>query len=140
MPPSPVVAANNNIQPIRVPQHIHVPSSSSSSSSSSLLSPNHTSTTSNNPHSNYDCYDIQSELLAILNATIHGAKYGVKIRFPHSLVMTFLFRYQSTTLKEKIRIIVKSTLEHSRNLASFAAVYKVRGVVCKGAFHQLCYS
>ena len=68
-------------------------------------------------------YDIPSEISAIIGATISGAKYGVKIRLPHALVMTFLFR--KGTLEEKIRIIVKSTLEHSRNLASFATVYKV---------------
>ncbi len=64
-----------------------------------------------------------SEISAILGATLSGAKYGAKIRFPHALVMAFLFR--KGTLEEKIRIIVKSTLEHSRNLASFATVYKV---------------
>ena len=68
-------------------------------------------------------FDKTSELSAIIGATISGAKYGFKIRFPHALVMTLLFR--EGTAKEKLQIIFKSTWEHSRNLASFATSYKV---------------
>jgi hypothetical protein len=63
------------------------------------------------------------ELSAIIGATISGAQYGVKIRLPHALVMTLLFR--KGTPSEKLRIILQSTWEHSRNLASFAMLYKV---------------
>lgn len=72
----------------------------------------------------YTPFEMSSELSAIVGATISGAKYGVKIRFPHALVMTLLFRYGITST-EKLKIILKATWEHSRNLASFAAIYKV---------------
>lgn len=73
-------------------------------------------------------FDITSELTAIIGASISGAKYGVKIRFPHALVMTLLFR--KGTPSEKLRIILQSTWEHSRNLASFATLYKVQSLYC----------
>ena len=56
-----------------------------------------------------------------------GGKYGTKIRLPHAAVMTFLFR-KETSVQEKLRIVMKLTFAHSRNLASFAAIYKV-GVI-----------
>ena len=67
--------------------------------------------------------NISSELSAILGAAISGAKYGVRIRLPHAFVMTLLFRKE--TPSEKLKIILKATAEHSHNLASFAALYKV---------------
>ncbi|XP_014441607.1 peroxisomal membrane protein 4 isoform X2 [Tupaia chinensis] len=48
--------------------------------------------------------------------------YGVKIRAPHALVMTFLFR--SGSLQEKLRAILQATYTHSRNLAYFVFTYK----------------
>ena len=48
--------------------------------------------------------------------------YGAKIRFPHALVMTFLFR--SGTFKEKLYLILKATYLHSKNLASAVFMYK----------------
>jgi peroxisomal membrane protein 4 len=75
------------------------------------------------PHSSSSAFDISSELSAIIASTISGAQYGVKIRLPHAFVMTLLFRKGNA--KEKLYIIIKSTWEHSRNLASFATVYKV---------------
>ncbi|CAK8689270.1 unnamed protein product [Clavelina lepadiformis] len=62
------------------------------------------------------------ELLALLKGIRNGITYGVKIRFPHALVMTFLFR--EGTLKEKIKIILKATFQHARNLACFTFSYK----------------
>lgn len=52
----------------------------------------------------------------------NGAVYGAKVRFPHALVMVFLFR--KGTIKEKIRLVLKATRQHARNLALFATVYK----------------
>jgi peroxisomal membrane protein 4 len=78
----------------------------------------------NAPH-HLDPQDILSELQAIISSLIGGGKYGIKIRLPHAAVMTFLFR-RETSVQEKLRIVLKSTFEHSRNLASFAAIYKVR--------------
>ncbi|XP_013413826.1 peroxisomal membrane protein 4-like [Lingula anatina] len=61
-------------------------------------------------------------LLAILKGFRNGAVYGAKIRAPHSLVMTFLFR--SGSLYEKFRAILEATFTHSKNLASFVFGYK----------------
>ena len=69
-------------------------------------------------------YNLQSEFKAIIAGLIGGGKYGIKIRLPHATVMTLLFRGDATA-REKFNLILKSTLEHSCNLASFAAIYKV---------------
>ncbi|XP_003384961.2 PREDICTED: peroxisomal membrane protein 4-like [Amphimedon queenslandica] len=61
-------------------------------------------------------------LLSLVKAFRNGLMYGVKIRFPHSLVMTFLFHEGS--LKEKFRFILTATAQHAKNLAFFALVYK----------------
>ena len=45
-----------------------------------------------------------SEIEAILAAILSGAKYGFKIRFPHALLMTFLFR-RDLPLEKKIQMI-----------------------------------
>ncbi|XP_030388859.1 peroxisomal membrane protein 4 isoform X1 [Gopherus evgoodei] len=48
--------------------------------------------------------------------------YGAKIRAPHALVMTFLFK--SGSLREKLKAIAQATYTHSRNLAYFVFTYK----------------
>ncbi|KAL8693125.1 MAG: hypothetical protein Q9218_001977 [Villophora microphyllina] len=63
-----------------------------------------------------------ADLLAIVKGARNGFTYGAKIRFPHALVMVFLFR--SGTLREKFKIIFKATFQHARNLATFATIYK----------------
>uniref|UniRef100_A0A8D0CMI3 Peroxisomal membrane protein 4 n=1 Tax=Sander lucioperca TaxID=283035 RepID=A0A8D0CMI3_SANLU len=60
--------------------------------------------------------------LAVLKGFRNGAVYGAKIRAPHALVMTFLFR--SGSLKDKLKAILKATYTHSRNLACFVFTYK----------------
>ncbi|XP_032151120.1 peroxisomal membrane protein 4 [Sapajus apella] len=60
--------------------------------------------------------------LAVLKGFRNGAVYGAKIRAPHALVMTFLFRHGS--LREKLRAILQATYIHSRNLACFVFTYK----------------
>ncbi|XP_008701416.1 peroxisomal membrane protein 4 isoform X1 [Ursus maritimus] len=60
--------------------------------------------------------------LAMLKGFRNGAVYGAKIRAPHALVMTFLFR--SGSLQEKLRAILQATYTHSRNLACFVFTYK----------------
>jgi peroxisomal membrane protein 4 len=67
---------------------------------------------------------ILDELTAVASAMIGGAKYGVKIRLPHAVVMTCLFR-KDLSSKEKIRSIMKLVFEHSSNLAAFASIYKI---------------
>jgi peroxisomal membrane protein 4 len=75
-----------------------------------------------NPHNT--SHNLQSEIKAIIAGLIGGGKYGMKIRLPHATVMTLLFRGDAS-VREKLKLILKSTWEHSRNLASFAAIYKV---------------
>ncbi|XP_063153295.1 peroxisomal membrane protein 4 [Candoia aspera] len=60
--------------------------------------------------------------LAVLKGFRNGAVYGAKVRAPHALVMTFLFK--SGSLKEKLKAIVQATYTHSRNLAYFVFTYK----------------
>ncbi|KAE8576622.1 hypothetical protein XENTR_v10004262 [Xenopus tropicalis] len=60
--------------------------------------------------------------LAVIKGFRNGAVYGAKIRAPHALVMTFLFK--SGGLKEKLKAILQATFTHSRNLACFVFTYK----------------
>ena len=84
-----------------------------------------TSETMNSSCASGNNHDILSEINAIIAGLVRGGKYGMKIRLPHAAVMTLLFRSDATA-KDKLRIVLKSTFEHSKNLASFAAIYKVR--------------
>jgi len=68
-------------------------------------------------------------ILAILKGARNGAVYGAKVRFPHALVMIFLFR--SGTLREKLSLIFKATRTHAQNLAKFAVVYKSTMLILK---------
>lgn len=61
-------------------------------------------------------------LLSIIRGFRHGLWYGAKIRFPHALVMTFLFR--SGSFSDKFRDIFRATWQHSRNLALYVSLYK----------------
>ncbi|KAJ8359219.1 hypothetical protein SKAU_G00157440 [Synaphobranchus kaupii] len=61
-------------------------------------------------------------VLAIIKGFRNGAVYGAKIRAPHALVMTFLFK--SGSLKDKLKAIAQATYTHSRNLAYFVFTYK----------------
>ncbi|XP_041059897.1 peroxisomal membrane protein 4 isoform X1 [Carcharodon carcharias] len=60
--------------------------------------------------------------LAAVKGFRNGAVYGAKIRAPHALVMTFLFR--SGSLLDKLKAIAQATYTHSRNLAIFVFLYK----------------
>jgi len=61
-------------------------------------------------------------VLSVLRGFRHGLWYGAKIRFPHALVMTFLFR--TGTLSDKLKDIFRATWQHSRNLAIYVSIYK----------------
>lgn len=63
------------------------------------------------------------DLLAIIKGARNGAVYGAKVRFPHALVMVFLFR--SGTFREKVDLVFRATRTHARNLAKFATIYKL---------------
>ncbi|KAH8591937.1 peroxisomal membrane protein-like protein [Bisporella sp. PMI_857] len=60
--------------------------------------------------------------LAIVKGARNGAVYGAKVRFPHALVMIFMFR--SGTVQEKLSLIFKATRTHATNLAKYATIYK----------------
>jgi peroxisomal membrane protein 4 len=62
------------------------------------------------------------DFFTVAKAARNGAVYGAKIRFPHALVMTFLFG--RGTPREKIKFVYKATKQHSTNLMKFASLYK----------------
>jgi len=70
-----------------------------------------------------------AEFLALIKAARNGAVYGAKVRFPHALVMIFLFR--SGTVRSKIALVLKATRTHARNLATFAVIYKAMMLVLR---------
>ncbi|GKZ50230.1 hypothetical protein AbraIFM66951_003225 [Aspergillus brasiliensis] len=77
-------------------------------------------------------------LLALVKGVRNGAVYGAKVRFPHALVMIFLFRSGTTVkttqandndvypfrIREKVKLVLKATRQHARNLATFALIWK----------------
>jgi peroxisomal membrane protein 4 len=67
---------------------------------------------------------VADEIQAVVAALVGGARYGVKIRLPHALVMTLLFR-RDLTSSQKIRSVLKLALEHASSLGQFATLYKV---------------
>ncbi len=62
-------------------------------------------------------------LLTVLRGFRNGVVYGCKIRFPHALVMTLLFR--DGTWYEKGKAILEATYTHARNLGFYAAAFKL---------------
>ncbi|RYO77747.1 hypothetical protein DL762_009065 [Monosporascus cannonballus] len=62
------------------------------------------------------------DALAVVKGARNGAVYGAKVRFPHALVMVFLFR--TGTVRQKAALVWRATRTHARNLATFAAIYK----------------
>ncbi|KAI9189028.1 hypothetical protein H9P43_000455 [Blastocladiella emersonii ATCC 22665] len=62
------------------------------------------------------------DLLALVKGFRNGIVYGAKVRFPHALVMTFLFRDGS--LRSKFKFIFDATRQHSWNLGRFVLIYK----------------
>ena len=68
--------------------------------------------------------NLADEATAVVSAALGGARYGVKIRMPHALIMTLIFRPDLSPSK-KIATILKLTRDHALTLATFAAIYKV---------------
>lgn len=66
---------------------------------------------------------LSDEIHAIVAALVGGGKYGLKVRLPHAVVMTFLFR-NDLGAREKLRSILQLAVEHASNLAMFAMTYK----------------
>ncbi|KAF1989609.1 putative peroxisomal membrane protein [Aulographum hederae CBS 113979] len=62
------------------------------------------------------------DVLTLVKGIRSGMVYGAKVRFPHALVMIFLFR--SGTFRQKITLVYKATRQHALNLGRFALIYK----------------
>jgi peroxisomal membrane protein 4 len=67
--------------------------------------------------------------LSLLKGARNGIVYGSKVRFPHALVMIMLFR--SGSFRDKIKLVLKATRQHARNLATFAVIYKASMIVLR---------
>ena len=67
---------------------------------------------------------LYEELHSVVVALVAGARYGTKIRLPHAMLMTFLFK-KDLSAQEKLKAVFKLVKEHASNLAAFAAIYKV---------------
>eukprot|EP00835_Amoeboradix_gromovi_P004199 NODE_313_length_11219_cov_0.287770.p5 type:complete len:140 gc:universal NODE_313_length_11219_cov_0.287770:2541-2960(+) len=52
----------------------------------------------------------------------HGLRYGSKVRAPHSLVMTLLFKRD--TIPKMLEQILTLTLQHGIRLGSFAGLFR----------------
>ncbi|KAJ4164235.1 hypothetical protein LMH87_005918 [Akanthomyces muscarius] len=69
------------------------------------------------------------DLLSLVKTARNGAVYGAKVRFPHALVMVFLFR--SGTIQQKCQLVFRATKKHASNLARFATIYKLAMLALK---------
>jgi peroxisomal membrane protein 4 len=68
-------------------------------------------------------HPIIHDLLLLLRGLRNGLYYGAKVRLPHALVMTLLFR--AGTLQEKLRSVLHLTVTHARNLGLFVLTFKL---------------
>ncbi|KAI0076248.1 peroxisomal membrane protein 4 [Panus rudis PR-1116 ss-1] len=62
------------------------------------------------------------DYLAILKGARNGLVYGVKVRFPHALIMAILFGRGDWPTR--LRTIFRATKQHALNLAKFVTLYK----------------
>ncbi|KAL5534586.1 hypothetical protein ACEPAG_1049 [Sanghuangporus baumii] len=63
------------------------------------------------------------DLFAIIKGIRNGIVYGVKIRFPHALIMSILFSRQDWPTR--LKNVVRMTKDHAFNLAKFILLYKI---------------
>ncbi|KAE9410773.1 peroxisomal membrane protein 4 [Gymnopus androsaceus JB14] len=59
------------------------------------------------------------DYLAILKGARNGFVYGVKVRFPHAVVMSILFGRGDVT--SRLKVIYRATKQHALNLAKFVS-------------------
>ncbi|KAL1411578.1 hypothetical protein Q8F55_002542 [Vanrija albida] len=69
------------------------------------------------------------DLLAVVKGARNGLVYGVKVRFPHALVMAALFSHKPWS--QRIHGILTATRTHALSLAKFVTIYKVLLLVQK---------
>ncbi|KAJ3541215.1 hypothetical protein NM688_g6117 [Phlebia brevispora] len=62
------------------------------------------------------------DYLSILKGARNGFVYGVKVRFPHALIMAILFGRGDWP--SRLRTIYRATKAHALNLAKFVTLYK----------------
>ncbi|TFK57466.1 peroxisomal membrane protein 4 [Heliocybe sulcata] len=62
------------------------------------------------------------DYLAILKGARNGFVYGVKVRFPHALIMAILFGRGDWI--SRLKVIFRATKQHALNLAKFVSIYK----------------
>ncbi|KAG6837030.1 hypothetical protein H0H93_015893 [Arthromyces matolae] len=62
------------------------------------------------------------DYLAILKGARNGFVYGVKVRFPHAVVMSILFGRGDW--QTRLQNIYRATRQHAFNLAKFVTLYK----------------
>jgi hypothetical protein len=77
----------------------------------------------------------KDEFHEILLSLIGGVRYGVKIRLPHALIMTSVFRHDMSA-SEKLQQIIQLVREHAINLALFATIYKSILLILKVASYH----
>ncbi|KAG6381396.1 Tim17/Tim22/Tim23/Pmp24 family-domain-containing protein [Boletus reticuloceps] len=63
------------------------------------------------------------DYLAIIKGARNGFVYGIKVRFPHALIMAILFGRGDW--KTRSRVIYQATKQHALNLAKFVSLYKI---------------
>ncbi|KAG9314571.1 hypothetical protein JVU11DRAFT_5373 [Chiua virens] len=63
------------------------------------------------------------DYLAIIKGARNGFIYGVKVRFPHALIMAILFGRGDW--KTRCRVIYQATKQHALNLAKFVSLFKI---------------
>ncbi|KAI0343934.1 peroxisomal membrane protein 4 [Trametopsis cervina] len=71
------------------------------------------------------------DYLAILKGARNGLVYGVKVRFPHALIMAILFGRGDWP--SRLRTIFRATKTHALNLAKFVSLYKTMLLLQKKA-------
>ncbi|KAH8100519.1 peroxisomal membrane protein 4 [Cristinia sonorae] len=71
------------------------------------------------------------DYLAILKGARNGLVYGVKVRFPHALIMAILFGRGDWPTR--LKAIFRATKTHAINLAKFVTLYKTLMLVQKKA-------
>ncbi|PWN31917.1 peroxisomal membrane protein 4 [Meira miltonrushii] len=69
------------------------------------------------------------DLFTVFKGARNGMVYGAKIRFPHALVMTFMFG-RGTPL-QKMQYVIKATRQHSLNLTKFVGLYKLLTILMR---------
>lgn len=69
------------------------------------------------------------DLFAPLKGLRNGIVYGTKIRFPHALVMTLLWK--RGPIQNMARTILKATYQHAKNLGKYVFLYKAFNIALR---------